>query len=119
MRPTELRDDVRSFLIDDFGAVARRSWGLDALYHRDRLFVLFDGDDLVGKWPPATRARLRDEVAGVRAFMDEDDAAEASWLRVPLASLGDADAAIGLALEAAEYVHTPEGSPKGRRRPPR
>jgi hypothetical protein len=116
MPPAELRRDLRSFLIDEFGAIARRSWGLDALYYDDRLFVLFDGDDLVGKWPRTTRERLRAEVTGVRAFMDEDDAAEASWLRVPLSALVGLDAAMALALGAADYVHTTEGSPKKRRR---
>ena len=105
--------EVREFLITTFGAKPRRSWGLDALYHRGRLFILFDGDDLVGKWPTDLRAELRASVRGVRAFMDEGDSPSATWLRVPLAKLGS-ERAIDLALSAAEYVHTAEGAPKHR-----
>lgn len=105
--------EVREFLVTTFGAQPRRSWGLDALYHRGRLFVLFDGGDLVGKWPAGQRTELRASVPGVHAFMDEDDSPEATWLRVPLASLSPARA-IDLALSAADYVHTPKGAPKRR-----
>lgn len=106
-------DDVREFLVDKFGAHPRRSWGLDCLYHRGRLFVLFDAGELVGKWPSDVRGELRASVPGVRAFMNDNDDPDAAWLRVPLASLS-ATRAIDLALSAAEYVHTPEGAPKRR-----
>lgn len=106
--------EVREFLVDTFGAQPRRSWGLDSLYHRGRLFVLFDANDLVGKWPRDLRTELRASVPGVRAFMnDDDDDPEAAWLRVPLANLSAARA-IDLALSAADYVHTTEGAPKSR-----
>ena len=105
--------EVREFLVETFGAQPRRSWGLDALYHRGRLFVLFEGGDLVGKWPPQLRGELRARIPGVRAFMDEGDSPDATWLRVPLASVSPARA-IDLALAAAAYVHTPQGAPKGR-----
>jgi hypothetical protein len=105
--------EVREFLVETFGAQPRRSWGLDALYHRGRLFVLFEGGDLVGKWPPQLRGELRATVPGVRAFMDENDSPDARWLRVPLASVSPARA-IDLALGAADYVHTAEGAPKRR-----
>lgn len=118
--PSGMPDDqisqLRDFLIDSFGALPRRSWGLDALYHRGRMFLVFDGEEMVGKWPAVTRERLRTTLPGVRAFIEEGDAAEASWLRVPLATLADLDAAIELALEAAAYVHTAEGAPTTRRR---
>ncbi|MGH2489326.1 MAG: hypothetical protein ACRDFR_06900 [Candidatus Limnocylindria bacterium] len=105
--------EVREFLVETFGAQPRRSWGLDALYHRGRLFVLFDGGDIVGKWPPQLRSKLRARIPGVRAFMDEGDSPDATWLRVPLASVSPARA-IDLALTAADYVQTPEGAPKRR-----
>jgi hypothetical protein len=105
--------EVREFLVETFGAQPRRSWGLDALYHRGRLFILFDGGDLVGKWPPEVRTDLRATTPGVRAFMDDDDSPDASWLRVPLAGVSPTRA-IDLALRAADYVHTAEGAPKRR-----
>jgi hypothetical protein len=105
--------EVHEFLVATFGAQPRRSWGFDSLYHRGRLFILFDGGDLVGKWPPELRTELRASVPGAHAFMDEDDSPEAAWLRVPLANLSAARA-IDLALSAAEYVHTAEGAPKAR-----
>jgi hypothetical protein len=106
-------EEVREFLVATFGAQPRRSWGLDALYHRGRLFVLFDGGDLVGKWPATQRAQLRASVRGVRAFMDDGDGTGAAWVRVPLANLSP-EQAIDLALQAAAYVHTGEGSPRRR-----
>ena len=98
----------------EFGAQPRRSWGLDALYHEGRLFVMFDAGDLVGKWPLEMRDDLRATVPGVHAFMDDADSPEARWLRVPLAAVS-AERAIDLALAAAAYVHTPEGAPVTRR----
>ena len=106
--------EVREFLTEAFGAQPRRSWGFDALYHRGRLFVMFDGGELVGKWPPAMRRELRTGVPGVHAFMDDTDSPESNWQSVPLAAVG-AGRAIELALAAAEFVHTPEGAPKNRR----
>jgi hypothetical protein len=106
-------EEVREFLVDKFGAQPRRSWGLDCLYHRGRLFVLFDAGELVGKWPANVRGDLRASVPGTRAFMNDSDDLDAAWLRVPLANLSAARA-IDLALSAAEYVHTPEGAPKSR-----
>jgi hypothetical protein len=97
-----------------FGAVPRRSWGFDALYREGRLFAMFDGEELIAKWPVSTREHLRRRVPGVRAFREQDDVREADWLRVPLANLGDLEEAIGLAVEAADFVHTPEGALKGR-----
>lgn len=113
MDTEDLAAELRSFLVEVFAAEPRRSWGLDAFYHRGRLFVLFDGGDLVGKWPPKTRARLH-ATTGARAFMGDTDASDASWLRISLDRL-DLDEAITLSLEAAEFVHTPEGAPQGRR----
>lgn len=109
-----VRDEVREFLVEAFGARPRRSWGFDALYHRGRLFVLFDGDDMVGKWPPAIREELRAAVPGSHAFLDDADSPEARWQSVPLAAIGSGRA-IELALTAAAYVHTPEGAPRRRR----
>jgi hypothetical protein len=108
------REELRSFLVTDFGAVPRPSWGFDALYREGRLFAMFDGEELIAKWPVSTREHLRRSVPGVRAFREQDDVREADWLRVPLANLGDLEEAIGLAVEAAEFVHTPEGAPKSR-----
>jgi hypothetical protein len=110
------REEVRPFLVTEFGAVPRRSWGFDALYRDRRLFAIFDGEELIAKWPVATREHLRRSVPGVRAFREQDDMREADWLRVPLANLGDLEEAIGLAIEAAEFVHTLEGAPKSRHR---
>jgi len=110
------REELRSLLVTDFGAIPRRSWGFDALYRDGRLFVIFDGDELIGKWPASTRERLRRTTPGVRAFREEDDVRRAGWLRVPLANLDDLQEAIGLALEAADFVHSPEGAPKRRHR---
>ncbi len=106
--------EVREFLVGTFGATARRSWGLDALYHGGRLFVLFDDGALVGKFPPEVRRELRASVPGVHAFMDDTDSPTASWQSVPMAAIG-VGRAIELALAAAEYVLTPEGAPRGRR----
>ena len=108
------REELRSILVTDFGAVPRPSWGFDALYREGRLFAMFDGEELIAKWPVSTREHLRRNVPGVRAFREQDDVREAHWLRVPLANLGDLEKAIGLAIEAAEFVHTPEGAPKSR-----
>jgi hypothetical protein len=113
--PDPIEAEVRDFLLGAFGASARRSWGLDALYHRGRLFVLFDAGALVGKFPPELRRELRETVPGTHAFMNDDDSPEASWQAVPLAAIG-AERAIELALAAAAYVHTAEGAPKARRR---
>ena len=107
--------EVREFLIGTFGAAPLRSWGLDALYHRGRLFVLFDAGALVGKFPPGLRRELRETVPGTHAFMDDADSPLASWQAVPVAAIG-AERAIEIALAAAEYVHTAEGAPKARRR---
>jgi len=71
--PAATAAEVREFLVEAFGAQPRRSWGFDALYHRGRLFVIFDGAELVGKWPAAIRAELRAAVPGVHAFMDDTD----------------------------------------------
>ena len=106
--------EVRTFLVEAFGARPRRSWGFDALYHRGRLFVLFDGPELVGKWPPALRSQVRSAVPGAHAFMDDTDSPMSAWQAVPLAEVG-VGRAIELALAAAEYVHTPDGAPKSRR----
>ena len=106
--------EVREFLVGTFRATPRRSWGLDALYHGGRLFVLFDAGALVGKFPPSLRRELREGVPGVHAFMDDDDSSTASWQSVPLAAIGP-ERAIEIALAAAAYVHTPEGAPRGRR----
>jgi hypothetical protein len=106
------REELRSFLLTEFGAVARRSWGFDALYREGRLFAMFDGEELIAKWPVSTRKHLRRSVPGVRAFREQDDVSGAAWLRVPLANVGDLEEAIGLAMEAAEFVQTPEGAPK-------
>jgi hypothetical protein len=111
------REELRSFLVTDFGAVPRRSWGFDALYREGRLFAMFDCEDLIAKWPVSTREHLRRSVSGVRAFREQDDVREAAWLRVHVANLGDLEEAIGLAVEAAQFVHTAEGAPKRRRRP--
>ena len=108
-------EDVRAFLVAEFGAQPRRSWGFDSLYHRGRLFVLFDGGDLVGKWPVDQRHELRASIRGVHAFMSDVYDPDSTWLSVPLAGL-HTDRAIELALSAAEYVHTPAGAPKTRRR---
>ena len=113
---TVTRAELRSFLVTDYGAVPRRSWGFDGLYRGGRLFAIFDGEELIGKWPAATREHLRRSVAGVRAFREQDDVREADWLRVPLANLGDLGEAIGLAVQAAEFVHTTEGAPKSQHR---
>ena len=108
-------DDLRSVLVTQFSAVPRRSWGFEALYHDGRLFAMFDGEELIAKWPDVTRERLRRSVPGIRAFREEDDVRDASWLRVPLAEVGVLEEAVSLALEAAEFVHTAEGAPKSRR----
>jgi hypothetical protein len=108
------REELRSLLVADFGAVPRQSWGFDALYREGRLFAMFDGEELIAKWPVSTREHLRRSVPGVRAFREQDDVREANWLRVPLANLADLDEAIGLAVEAADFVHTSEGAPKSR-----
>ena len=107
--------EVRDFLVGTFGAAPRRSWGLDALYHGGRLFVLFEDEALVGKFPPALRRELRETVPGMHAFMDDADSPTASWQAVPLAAIG-AERAIGIALAAAAYVQTAEGAPRTRRR---
>jgi hypothetical protein len=78
---------------------------------------MFDGEELIAKWPVSTRDHLRRRVPGVRSFREQDDVREAAWLRVPLGSLADLEEAIGLAVQAAEFVHTPEGAPKNRHRP--
>jgi hypothetical protein len=111
--------ELRSLLVDSlqaqFGAQRRRSWGHEALYSRGRLFVLFDEDDLVGKWPDKRRTSLR-AMPGVRSFVDDDRLDEARWLRVPLDSFANFDQALQLCLEAAEYVNSPEGAPQRRRK---
>lgn len=107
--------EVRDFLVGTFGAAPRRSWGLDALYHRGRLFVLFDAGALVGKFPPRLRRELRETVPGIHAFMDDSDSPTASWQAVPLAAIG-AERAIEIALAAAAFVHTAEGAPRSRRK---
>jgi len=112
--PAATAAEVREFLVEAFGAQPRRSWGFDALYHRGRLFVIFDGAELVGKWPPAIRAELRAGVPGVHAFIDDTDSPAANWQSVPLAAVG-ASRGIELAFAAAEYVHTAEGAPRRRR----
>lgn len=104
---------LREFLTEQFGAVRRRSWGLDAYYRGNRLFAILDEGDLVGKWPVTRRERLRATIPGVRPFMSDMDAADASWLRVPLGALPDLGAAIELALESSAYVETAEGAPRG------
>jgi hypothetical protein len=40
---TVTREELRSFLVTDFGAVPRPTWGLDARYREGRLFAIFDG----------------------------------------------------------------------------
>jgi len=107
---------LREFLTEHFGAVRRRSWGLDAYYRGNRLFAILDKGDLVGKWPVPTRERLRATIPDVRPFMSDMDAADASWLRVPVAALPDLGAAIELALESSAFVETAEGAPRGRSR---
>jgi hypothetical protein len=112
----DIQASLTSILIEQFGATKRRSWGHDALYNQGRLFVLFDKGDLVGKWPDQRRAQLLDSRWDVRPFVEDDAPDEARWLRVPLCSFVDPSAAVELALEAAEYVHTPAGAPKARKR---
>lgn len=57
--PAAVAVEVRELLVDGFGAQPRQSWGLDALYHRGRLFVMFDDDQMIGKFPPDLRDRMR------------------------------------------------------------
>lgn len=116
MEAADIQASLTSILTEQFGAVRRRSWGHDALYSQGRLFVLFDKEDMVGKWPDQRRAQLLNSRCDVRPFVDDDRADEARWLRVPLCSFGDTSAAVELALEAAEYVHTPAGAPTTRKR---
>ncbi|MEX2236832.1 MAG: hypothetical protein WEB00_04745 [Dehalococcoidia bacterium] len=115
MEPAELRSLLTGALQSELGANKRRTFGWDAFYFRGRLFVLFSDDDFVGKWSPALKAGLRKTVAGVRPFMNDDPTAEASWLRVPMLEISDLGQAMALARDAAAYVNTPAGAPKGRR----
>ena len=85
---------MTSALVDQFGAIQRRSWGHDALYHQGRLFVLFDNGDLVGKWPDSRRSALLASDLDVRPFVADDSPGEAMWLRVPLVSFSDVSDAI-------------------------
>jgi hypothetical protein len=111
-----LRDLLCLTMKAQFGAEQRRSWGSESLYSRGRLFVLFSDEDLVGKWPDGRREVLRASGRGVRPFMSDDELADARWLRVPLHSFSNLNEAVELCLEAAEYVHSPEGAPTTRRR---
>ena len=116
MNAAAIQESLTSALVDQFGAIQRRSWGHDALYHQGRLFVLFDNGDLVGKWPDSRRSALLASDLDVRPFVADDSPGEAMWLRVPLVSFSDVSDAISLSLEAAEYVHSPAGAPKTKRR---
>lgn len=115
MDPKELKTLLSEGLQAELGAEPRRNFGWEVFFLGGRMFVFFSAkNELVGKWPPAERERLRTEVPGVRPFMG-DDLVQATWLRIPLESLDLAEA-MRLARVAGEYVQTPEGAPKGRRR---
>ncbi len=53
------REELRSFLVADFGAVPRPSWGFDGLHREGRLFAMFDDEELIAKWPASTHEHLR------------------------------------------------------------
>lgn len=114
MDPTELKALMTQALQAELGAEPRRNFGWEVFFLGGRMFVFFSKTELVGKWPKLERERLRAEVAGVRPFMGEAGA-DASWLRIPLEAL-DLGEGMRLARVAGEYVQTPEGAPKGRRR---
>ncbi|HEX5939930.1 MAG TPA: hypothetical protein VFZ12_06185 [Dehalococcoidia bacterium] len=116
MEAADIQDSLTTILVEQFGATQRRSWGHDALYRDGRLFVLFDGSDLVGKWPDDRRSTLLASTWNVRPYVSDDDPTEARWLRIPLGSFDDVSEAVSLSLEAAEYVHTPAGAPSTRKR---
>jgi len=61
-------DELKTVLVTQFGAIPRRSWGFEALYRDGRLFAMFDGEELIAKWPVATRQRLRRRVPGIRSL---------------------------------------------------
>lgn len=84
------------------------------MYGGGRMFLIFDGNDLVGKWPPERVSALRDEGLFVMPFMADSDDDSARWRRVPLANLRDVDHAVELALESLAFVQTPEGAPRKR-----
>jgi hypothetical protein len=109
-----LRGDLEQRLRRELGARPRRTWHLDAWYAGGRMFCVFDGDDLVGKWPPDRVTELRVEGLASEPFL-ADDEQSAKWWRVPLTRLRDVDAAVALAAEAAAYVQSAAGAPVTRR----
>ena len=112
--PDQLREDVRKALRDRVGATSRRTWHLDAMYGGGRMFLIFDGNELVGKWPPERVKALREAGLFVLPFMADSDDDSARWRRVALADLKDVEHAVELALESLAFVHTPEGAPRKR-----
>lgn len=84
------------------------------MYGGGRMFLIFDGTDLVGKWPAERVRELREAGTVTTPFMAEEGADTSRWSRVPLRKLATAEQGVDLALESLAFVHTPEGAPKKR-----